>query len=158
MRWRLRIKRPVHRGKVHLRTSLLPSGLMRGRFVGVWLAGGGPRTVALSVAIAIMLVLAVLSVAVRYGHTLSRFAAHESDEIILLTILGTILLVAGIAQSFRVLAAIGAFLGKDRGLMRRCRRSYGHGEARSCRGLDELFAARVSTDRKAGFPNSCLAE
>ncbi|MCX6625053.1 MAG: cation:proton antiporter [Acidobacteria bacterium] len=78
--------------------------------VGVLLAGGGPGTVALSVAIAVVMVLVVLLIAVRYGQKLSRFAAHQSDEIILLTILGTILLVAGIAQHFHVSAAIGAFL------------------------------------------------
>jgi CPA2 family monovalent cation:H+ antiporter-2 len=78
--------------------------------VAVLLAGGGPATVAVSVTIAIVVVLLVLFVAVNYGQKLSRFAAHESDEIILLTILGTILLVAGIAQRFQVSAAIGAFL------------------------------------------------
>ncbi len=41
---------------------------------------------------------------------LSRFVAHESDKIILLTIWGTVLLVAGIAQRLQVSAAIGAFL------------------------------------------------
>jgi CPA2 family monovalent cation:H+ antiporter-2 len=78
--------------------------------VGVLLAGGGPKTVALSVSIAIAVVLIVLFIAIRYGQQLSRFAAHQSDEIILLTILGTILLVAGVAQRFQVSAAIGAFL------------------------------------------------
>jgi CPA2 family monovalent cation:H+ antiporter-2 len=78
--------------------------------VGVLLAGGGLSTVALSVAVAIIVVLLVLFVAVRHGQKLSRFAAHQSDEIILLTILGTILLVAGMAQRFQVSAAIGAFL------------------------------------------------
>ncbi len=52
----------------------------------------------------------VLLVAIHYGQRLSGFAAHESDEIILLTILGTVLLVAGIAERFQVSAAIGAFL------------------------------------------------
>ena len=78
--------------------------------VGVLLAGGGPGTIALSVAAAIGVVLAVLWIAVNCGQRLSRLAAHESDEIILLTILGTILLVAGLAQRFQVSAAIGAFL------------------------------------------------
>lgn len=36
--------------------------------------------------------------------------AHESDEIILLTTFGTVLLVAGIAERLQVSAAIGAFL------------------------------------------------
>jgi monovalent cation:H+ antiporter-2, CPA2 family len=78
--------------------------------VGVLLAGGGPATIALSVFIAVVIVSAVLLIAVRFGHRLSRLAAHQSDEIILLTILGIILLVAGAAQQFHVSAAIGAFL------------------------------------------------
>jgi len=52
----------------------------------------------------------VLVAAVRYGRQLSQFAAHESDEIILLTIFGAVLLIAGAAQRFQVSAAIGAFL------------------------------------------------
>lgn len=78
--------------------------------VGVLLAGGGPWEIAVSVAIAVAIVVLVLVVAVRYGGGMSRFAAHESDEIILLTLLGVVLLVAGVAESFRVSAAIGAFL------------------------------------------------
>src|SRR5438093_10288427 len=60
--------------------------------VGVLLRGGGPATIALSVAIAIAVVFVVLFAAVRHGHQLSQFVAHESDEIILLTIFGTVLL------------------------------------------------------------------
>jgi len=78
--------------------------------MGVLLAGGAPSSVALAVAIAIAVVAIVLLIAIRYGQKLSRFVAHQSDEIILLTMLGTILLVSGIAQHFRVSAAIGAFL------------------------------------------------
>jgi monovalent cation:H+ antiporter-2, CPA2 family len=78
--------------------------------VGVLLAGGGPRTMAVSVSLAIAVVFMALFVAVRYGRSISHFAAHESDEIILLTILGTVLLVGGVAQRFQVSAAIGAFL------------------------------------------------
>ena len=78
--------------------------------VGVLLAGGGPATMALSVAIAVAAVLAVLFVAIRYGEIISRFASHESDEIILLSTFGTVLLVAGLAQRFQVSAAIGSFL------------------------------------------------
>ena len=75
---------------------------------GVLLAGGTAATLVLSVA-AILVVSVVLFVAVKFGQKLSRFAAHESDEIILLTVLETIVLVAGIAQRFQVSAAIGAF-------------------------------------------------
>jgi len=55
-------------------------------------------------------VLAVLFIAIRFGNSLSNFIAHESDEISLLTILGTMLLVAGLAQRLHISAAIGAFL------------------------------------------------
>ena len=78
--------------------------------VAVLLAGGTPTTMAASVAITILVVSVVLFVAVTFGERLSRFAAHQSDEVVLLTVLGTILLVAGIAQKFQVSAAIGAFL------------------------------------------------
>lgn len=78
--------------------------------VGVLLAGGGPVRMAVSVSVAIAAVALVLFIATRYGRKLSRFVAHESDEIVLLTIFGAVLLVAGIAQHFQVSAAIGAFL------------------------------------------------
>jgi len=78
--------------------------------VAVLLARGGPAKVAVSVSIAIATVSLVLLVALRYGQSLSRLAAHESDEIILLTTFGTVLLVAGIAQRLQVSAGIGAFL------------------------------------------------
>jgi CPA2 family monovalent cation:H+ antiporter-2 len=78
--------------------------------VAVLLGGAGSSTVAVSVTIAVIAVVAVLLIAVRFGQSLSRFAAHQSDEVILLTVLGAILLVAGVAQRFQVSAAIGAFL------------------------------------------------
>jgi monovalent cation:H+ antiporter-2, CPA2 family len=78
--------------------------------VAVLLAGGGSTKIALSVSIAIGTAFLVLLVAVRYGQTLSRFAAHESDEIVLLTTLGAVLLVAGVSQRLQVSAGIGAFL------------------------------------------------
>jgi CPA2 family monovalent cation:H+ antiporter-2 len=78
--------------------------------VGVLLAGGGPATWAVPVLVTVSVTCLVLLIAIRYGEPISRFAAHESDEIILLTTFGTVLLVAGIAQRFQVSAAIGAFL------------------------------------------------
>jgi CPA2 family monovalent cation:H+ antiporter-2 len=65
---------------------------------------------ALSVSLAIGMAFLVLLVAVRYGQPLSRFAAHESDEIVLLTTFGAVLLVAGISQRLQVSAGVGAFL------------------------------------------------
>jgi CPA2 family monovalent cation:H+ antiporter-2 len=78
--------------------------------VGVILIGGGPVKIAVSVSIAVAVVLFVLFIALKYGQQLSRFLASESDEIILLTTFGTVLLVAGLAERFQVSAAIGAFL------------------------------------------------
>ena len=78
--------------------------------VAVLLAGGGPARMAVSVSLAVATVCLVLLVAVRYGQPLSRFVAHESDEIILLTTFGAVLLVAGVSQRLHVSAAIGAFL------------------------------------------------
>jgi CPA2 family monovalent cation:H+ antiporter-2 len=78
--------------------------------VSVLLIGGGFSKILVSVSIAIAVVMLVLFEAIRHGQQLSRFAAHQSDEIILLTIFGAVLLVAGIAQRFQVSAAIGAFL------------------------------------------------
>lgn len=78
--------------------------------IAVLLAGGGASTLVLSVTIAIVAVSVALFVAVRFGERLSRFAAHQSDEVTLLTVLGVVLLIAGIAERFQVSAAIGAFL------------------------------------------------
>ncbi len=78
--------------------------------VAVLFAGGGPARMAMSVSLALATVLLVLALAVRYGVSLSRVVAHQSDEIVLLTIFGAVLLVAGAAQRFQVSAAIGAFL------------------------------------------------
>ena len=76
----------------------------------VLLVGGGPWKMAISVGIACATVLLVLFAATMYGTRFSSFIAHQSDEVILLTIFGTVLVVAGVAQRLQVSAAIGAFL------------------------------------------------
>ena len=78
--------------------------------VAALLVSSGVTRMALSVSLALATVLLVLFVAIRYGRSLSRFVSHESDEVILLTTFGTVLLVAGVAQRLQVSAAIGAFL------------------------------------------------
>lgn len=78
--------------------------------VAVLLSGGGTARIALSVCVAIAVVSVALLAALRWGPQISRLFAHESDEIILLTTMGAVLLVAGVAQRFQVSAAIGAFL------------------------------------------------
>ena len=78
--------------------------------VGVLLVGGGARKVISSVFIAIATVAVTLRVALRHGRQISKFFLHESDEIILLTTFGAVLLVGGLAERLQVSAAIGAFL------------------------------------------------
>ena len=78
--------------------------------VAAFLVSSGLAKTALSVSIALATVFLVLFVAIRFGRSLSRFVSHQSDEIILLTTFGTVLLVAGLAQRLQVSAAIGAFL------------------------------------------------
>jgi monovalent cation:H+ antiporter-2, CPA2 family len=78
--------------------------------VAVLLVGQAWGTGLLSLFIALATVSVILFVAVRYGTALSRLVAHQSDEVILFTIFGLVLLVAGLAQRLQVSAAIGAFL------------------------------------------------
>jgi monovalent cation:H+ antiporter-2, CPA2 family len=78
--------------------------------VAVLLIGQGIGAAIASIGIALATVVVVLFVAVRYGRAISRIVAHESDEIILLSTFGAVLLVAGVAQRLQVSAAVGAFL------------------------------------------------
>lgn len=76
----------------------------------VLLTGKGLIEAGLAVVVALATVLIILSVAVRYGKRISLFVSHQDDEVVLLTTLGLILLVSGIASGLQVSAAVGAFL------------------------------------------------
>jgi CPA2 family monovalent cation:H+ antiporter-2 len=78
--------------------------------VAVLLIGQSVVTGLISILIALAAAGLVLFVAIRYSTAISRLASHESDEIILLTTFGAVLLVGGLAQRFQVSSAIGAFL------------------------------------------------
>jgi hypothetical protein len=78
--------------------------------VSVLLVGREWTAGLVSVLIALVTVGVVLFVAVRFGKGISRAISHESDEIILLSTFGLVLLVAGLAQGPQVSAAVGAFL------------------------------------------------
>ena len=78
--------------------------------LAVLIVGGGPNRIAIAVSIALLTALIVLILALRYGDWLTGIIGHPSDEVLLLTSFGAVLLVAGIAQRFQVSAAIGAFL------------------------------------------------
>jgi monovalent cation:H+ antiporter-2, CPA2 family len=78
--------------------------------MAVLLSGGSPIRMATSVLIALVTVGVVLFIAIRHGKTVSAIVAHESDEIVLLSVFGAVLLVAGLAERLNVSSAIGAFL------------------------------------------------
>src|SRR5690349_6138198 len=72
---------------------------------GVGLVGG-----AKALAVAVLTVIAVLIVAIRYGHAISSFISVKDAEARLLSVLGLTLFVAGVAAELKVSAAVGAFL------------------------------------------------
>jgi monovalent cation:H+ antiporter-2, CPA2 family len=72
---------------------------------GVGLFGG-----AKALAVAVLTVVAVLVVAIRYGHAISSFISVKDPEALLLSVLGLTLFVAGVAAELKVSAAVGAFL------------------------------------------------
>jgi CPA2 family monovalent cation:H+ antiporter-2 len=74
------------------------------------LAGVGFMGGAKALAVAVLTVLAVLVVAIRYGHVISRLISVKDAESLLLSVLGLTLFVAGVASGLNVSAAVGAFL------------------------------------------------
>ena len=78
--------------------------------VAVLLIGQGFVAGVVSVSIALLTVGVVLFVALRHGEAISRVVFHKSDEVVLLSTFGVVLVVAGIAQRLQVSAAVGAFL------------------------------------------------
>jgi CPA2 family monovalent cation:H+ antiporter-2 len=72
---------------------------------GVGLVGGLK-----ALAVAVVTVVAVLVVAIRYGNTISSFMSVKDPEALLLSVLGLTLFVAGVAAELKVSAAVGAFL------------------------------------------------
>jgi monovalent cation:H+ antiporter-2, CPA2 family len=78
--------------------------------VGVLLSGAALVTGLLSVTGALAAVVLILVVAMRLGGHVSRVIHSPSDEVMLLSVLGLVLLVGGLAQQVQVSAAVGAFL------------------------------------------------
>ena len=74
------------------------------------LAGVGLSAGPKALAIAVVTVIVVLLVALRYGHAISSFISASDPEALLLGVLGLTLLVAGLAAELQVSAAVGAFL------------------------------------------------
>jgi monovalent cation:H+ antiporter-2, CPA2 family len=78
--------------------------------MAVLIAGGSAKSMAIAILVAVATVTVILLIVLRYSGPLSRLFSHESDEIILLTTFGVVLLLGGLAERLQVSAAIGAFL------------------------------------------------
>ena len=78
--------------------------------VAVLLIGQSALQAAVSILVALVTVGLILFIAVRFGKRISALFSHQSDEVILFTVFGLVLLVAGITQRIQISAAIGAFL------------------------------------------------
>ncbi|MEO7077360.1 MULTISPECIES: cation:proton antiporter [unclassified Rhodococcus (in: high G+C Gram-positive bacteria)] len=63
-----------------------------------------------AVGISLLVITVVLVVALRYGRFVSAVVDSPDREVVLLTVLGSALVVAGIASELQVSAAVGAFL------------------------------------------------
>jgi CPA2 family monovalent cation:H+ antiporter-2 len=74
------------------------------------LIGEGPVENVVSIVVALAAVGLVLVASRRYNQHISRVVSSESGELLLLTLLGLALVVAGVAEKVQVSAAVGAFL------------------------------------------------
>jgi monovalent cation:H+ antiporter-2, CPA2 family len=74
------------------------------------LVGGGVLASLGSLLIAALAAAATLVGAIWFGESLGRIVSHHSEEVVLLSAFGLVLLVAGIAERLQVSAAVGAFL------------------------------------------------
>lgn len=78
--------------------------------VAVLLLGTGLLESAVALVGALGAAALALLLALRFGGPLSRALEHRSDEVVLLSALGLILVVAGAAEELQVPSAVGAFL------------------------------------------------
>ena len=74
------------------------------------LVGGGLWATVGSVAVAVVTALVALGLALRFGPQMSALVQNRSDEVVLLTVFGLLLLISGLAERLQVSSAVGAFL------------------------------------------------
>lgn len=74
------------------------------------LVGGEAPRVGSSIGIAVLAMILTLFLGLRFGQWFSRMIFSHSDEVLLLTMIGLTLIVAGVAESLQASAAVGAFL------------------------------------------------
>lgn len=78
--------------------------------IAVLIAGDDIVSGSVTLLVALAVIAVILVAALRLGDPLSRLLASPSDEVVLLSVLGLTLLVAGAAQHLQVSSAVGAFL------------------------------------------------
>jgi CPA2 family monovalent cation:H+ antiporter-2 len=78
--------------------------------LGALALGGTLAGTIMSVVAALTLVVVIIFAASRHGDRFSEAAFSSSDEVNLLTLLGVMLVVAGLAEQLHISAAVGAFL------------------------------------------------
>lgn len=78
--------------------------------LSAFVIGAGLIEGEITLAIAVLVVLLILLVALRWGRLLSKLFPAENSEPLLLGVLGLTMLVAGLADQVNVSAAVGAFL------------------------------------------------
>lgn len=104
--------------------------------VAVLLAGGSVLAGLLSAGLAVAAVAVALWVALYHGHRLSKSISHTSDEVVVLTVVGLLLVFSGGAEALQLSGAVVAFLlglAISGALAERTRRLFGP--------LRDLFAA-----------------
>ena len=78
--------------------------------IAALLVGSGALAAVESLAIAAAAAAITLVIALRFGDRVGRLVDHRSQEVVMLTALGLVLLIAGVAERLQVSAAVGAFL------------------------------------------------
>jgi CPA2 family monovalent cation:H+ antiporter-2 len=78
--------------------------------IAVLVSGAGPFEGAITLAVALSAVAALLVAARRWGHIVSDAVFSRSDQTLVLTVLGITFLVAGVSAQIGISAAVGAFL------------------------------------------------
>ncbi|HXV34202.1 MAG TPA: cation:proton antiporter [Gaiellaceae bacterium] len=78
--------------------------------VGVVLIGSGLSTAIASAIVALTVVGLIFLLALRHGHLVNRAVWHQSDEVLVLSTVGVLLLVAGLTERAHVSAAVEGFL------------------------------------------------
>lgn len=78
--------------------------------VAVLLLGTGLVSGAISLGGAMTAAAVALLIAIRYSEPISRTISSRSNEVVLLSVVGLVLVVAGVAEQLQVSSAVGAFL------------------------------------------------